>query len=147
MSYAGYATPLRIEPRPSRWLAAAILFVYGGAVLMTLLVPLSRWLAVPTAVAIAGAGWRTFVDRVLMSRAQAIIAVVWRDDGRWELQTRDGRRLPVALLPDSYVHPWLTVLNFRGAARRRSVVLLPDSLDSQCYRRLRVRLGIDAGVH
>jgi hypothetical protein len=48
------------------------------------------------------------------------------------------------LHPSTYVHPWLVVLNFRLADRRRlrSLVLLPDTLDADSFRHLRLRLGL-----
>lgn len=55
---------------------------------------------------------------------------------------RDGRHLPCQILPTSVVTPWLTVLNAlpESARFKRDVILLPDSLSAESFRRLRVWL-------
>jgi hypothetical protein len=72
---------------------------------------------------------------------RSLVSLVWLADGEWRLTERGGATRSGRLRWDSYAHPWLTVLNFTGA-RRCSVVLLPDSLDPETFRRLRVRLGL-----
>lgn len=55
---------------------------------------------------------------------------------------RDGTHLPCRILPGGLVTPWLTVLNLQPQEGRSmlSVVLLPDSLDAESFRHLRVSL-------
>lgn len=64
------------------------------------------------------------------------------DVGRIVIFTRDGSELPGQILPDSVVTPFLTILNImpQGKTRRRSIVIFPDSLDSERFRELRVLL-------
>lgn len=61
------------------------------------------------------------------------------------LTTRGGEQLVGQILRDSLVTPYLTVLNIlpEGARFTRSVVILPDSLDTESFRQLRVRLKWD----
>ncbi|GAB1232151.1 hypothetical protein UT5_03660 [Ferrigenium sp. UT5] len=50
---------------------------------------------------------------------------------------------PVAgvISDSSFVSPYLTLINIRtDTGRRRSLVIMPDSLQAEDYRRLRVRL-------
>lgn len=58
------------------------------------------------------------------------------------LLRRDGVRLSCGILQDSLVTPYLTVLNVlpQGARFARSVVILPDSLEAESFRQLRVWL-------
>jgi hypothetical protein len=58
------------------------------------------------------------------------------------LTTRNGEQLSGKILRDSLVTPYLTVLNVlpRGARMARSVIILPDSLDTESFRQLRVWL-------
>lgn len=142
MSSAGYVQPLTIEPRPSRWFAGAVLVLHGGALPMILALPVDGWLAGVLLIALVFSLLRTLAGPVLMRRDSAIVAAAWLGDGRWRLRRRDGVEQEARLLPDSYVHPWLTVLNFR-AARRCSLVLPWDSLDPETFRRLRVRLQLE----
>ena len=67
--------------------------------------------------------------------------VEWSGDGHWVLYNAQGLSRKARLL-ESYVHPRLVILNFAlGRIRRRSVVILQDSADSEDIRRLRVRLS------
>ncbi len=142
MSSAGYAKPLSIEPEPSRLLAGAVVFLHGGALLMIPPLPLPAWLIVVLMFAVAISWVRVFAGPVLMRRGAAIVCVQWRADGVWLLRRRDGGEQEAVLMADSYAHPWLTVLNFTGEWRC-SVVLLPDSIDPEVFRRLRVRLRLE----
>jgi toxin CptA len=58
------------------------------------------------------------------------------------LLQRDGMRIPCEILPDSLVTHYLAVLNLsvRGSRMARSIVLLPDAMDKEAFRRLRVWL-------
>lgn len=55
-------------------------------------------------------------------------------------QGMDDERLQ--LLPGAFVHPWLAVLRFRRAGRLWPLVLIltRDNIESELFRRLRVRL-------
>jgi hypothetical protein len=43
-------------------------------------------------------------------------------------------------MPVAFVHPLLTVLSFQGAEGRYTVILTPDVVEVDMFRRLRVRL-------
>ena len=61
-------------------------------------------------------------------------------DGRWRLDTGDGR-VQRGHLTSGYAHPQIMILNFRlEPGGRRAVTLLPDSANPDALRRLRVWL-------
>nr|WP_199066345.1 protein YgfX [Chromobacterium sp. ASV5] len=60
--------------------------------------------------------------------------------GALTLHYPDGREEPAQVLDDSFVSPWLIVLNVKAAGRRRSVMLWPDSAAAEGRRQLRVYL-------
>ncbi|MGE0858274.1 MAG: protein YgfX [Gammaproteobacteria bacterium] len=67
--------------------------------------------------------------------------------GAWRLAYADGRRLDVRLTHAPLVLPWLVALEFRAAdGRRHDLLLLPDMLDPDAFRRLRVRLTLAVGT-
>jgi hypothetical protein len=66
--------------------------------------------------------------------------VVRLPDGRWRLLRCDGRSLEGWLSPVSYVSSSVVILNIRYGWRRHSLVILPDAMDGQSLRRLRVHL-------
>ena len=71
-----------------------------------------------------------------------IIAIRVNVSGELSVQQRDGDWQDAALLGTSFVAPWLTILNFRFSTRRwpQHVVLTPDALSQDDFRRLRVWL-------
>ena len=77
--------------------------------------------------------------------ARAIVLLVWDRRGRWRLLQRDGRVLDVRLEPGGYAHPKLVVLTFRTRpGRRLRVVMVPDMVDADHLRRLRMRLRCES---
>jgi toxin CptA len=144
MSSSRFATPLTLKPKPSRILLGMLLLMHGGALL--LLFPLALPVLAKSALAtVLGLSlWHNWRQQLGRGRADRIHRVVWKGDGDWLLITAAGEELAVDLHPSTYVHPWLVVLNFRLADRRRlrSLVLLPDTLDADSFRHLRLRLGL-----
>lgn len=81
--------------------------------------------------------------QVLLVVPRAVREAIWRSDGTWTLTLVSGEQVEARLLPSTFVLPRLLVLNFRrGRWRSRAMVLLPDALDSDLLRRLRVRLRL-----
>lgn len=142
MSSHAYAAPLSIRPEPSRYLGAALILMHAGAALTSLLTALPLWLRVVLVIAVAVSlfrAWRTHLG------TRRIVAAVWRPEGEWHLTTADGKRITATLAPECYVSPYAVVLRFKDVAGRvRTLVLLPDALDADTLRRLRVRLRITA---
>ena len=135
---------LTIRPGVSRRLAIYLVLVHGLALGVVWLLPLAAlWrlliglmVLLSLALGLGGPVWH----RWPWDLAQAI----WHADGRWTLTLAAGREVEGRLLGSSYVSPALVVLNFRsGRWRNRSLVLLPDNLDPDLLRRLRVRLRLE----
>lgn len=63
-------------------------------------------------------------------------------DGCAIVTERSGRRIAAVIRPESYVGAWLTTLVLRpeGARRSRAVVIWPDTMPPDEFRRLRVLL-------
>jgi toxin CptA len=62
--------------------------------------------------------------------------------GRIELELADGTVVVGRVAEGSFVAPWLTIVRWRpeGARMSRAVVIAPDAVDAQAFRRLRVLL-------
>lgn len=153
MSSRKYAAQLNLEPGRSLWLGVLLLLAHGGSLGVLFLVPLPVYAAWAAAlIVLASMAWGIRRHALRLDR-NAIVRLVWDADDAWLLVTAAGRELAAVLMTSSYVHPWLAVLNFqtegtgvRRLWRRRSVVLLPDALDAESFRRLRVRLRIDGAA-
>ena len=89
--------------------------------------------------------YTTFSTHVMGRGKFAILSLVWEDEGEWKILMSDARQYIARLLPSSYVHTRLIVLNFRlENGGRRTSILLPDSLDKPTYRKLLVRMQMEA---
>ena len=121
------------------WLIAAAAL---ASLVLAALLPLSGTLRVAIAVALGSMAIEAF-GRVAQHRgphgarsfaisAGGEIAVATAQGCHYDGQLRDG----------SFVAPWLAVVRWRRRGERfdRTVLVLPDMLDAESFRRLRVRL-------
>ena len=139
--YGQYAIPLQFEIGPSRRLLAWLLLLHAATLLVVTLLPLP----VPAVAALAVAvllslawHWRT---RVSPRYPHAVRGLRWAADGYCVLQLASGEQLDARLAAHAFVMPWLVILYFQG--RPRHLLLLPDMLPVQAFRRLRVRLRME----
>lgn len=143
MSSTVSVTPLAVEIRPSRWLARYVVSVYSVAGLIIMQLPLSPWDLIVALCGLLLSGAVTYHRRVGLRGRSAVVAINRRVDGIWCLRQTDGVSHQAKLLPDSFLHPELLVLNFRlGNGRRRYVVLARDSSGVNSLRRLRAMLAL-----
>ncbi len=110
-------------------------------------------LPIPLAVRVFVAVWVLYVTfsvlwRDAWLRRPDSCAALRCDTGRRaSLEGRDGKQLNGQICGDTLVTPWLVLLNVRiDGGGRRSVVVLPDSLPREDFRRLRVLLRNSGGV-
>jgi toxin CptA len=73
---------------------------------------------------------------------RSVVAIELSDALECEAQERAGRRLTGRVLSTSFVAPWLVVINLDVGRRRlaRSIVVMPDTVDRESFRALRVWL-------
>ncbi len=146
MSSKEFAAALDLRPRPSKWLDRILLGFHAlAAVVIIAGVPNRWWLAAALVLVAASAYWSRRVHVLRRSRS-AIRRALWQPDGRWLLEDNAGVTGEAKLLPSSYLHPRLVILNFSllRNRERRDLVLLPDSLDFNTLRQLRARLRVTA---
>lgn len=143
MTARGTIKPLHLVLGSSRILAAALIIVHTGAfvIVCTLVVPALVRAALAVVVLILGVRvWREH----LLHAGGAIRELKVRTDAT--LEVRIGEEWREATLQTADVaQPWFTVLVFRvagGAAR--AVLLLPDNVAAEDFRRLRVYLHLGA---
>ncbi|MDE2311416.1 MAG: hypothetical protein KGL01_11420 [Betaproteobacteria bacterium] len=127
--------------QPSHYLAAVLIAAHGVtlAVLFPLALPL--WAKAALASLLLLSLVHHLRRDAWLSAPAAGVALMLEDE-RAVLTTRGGEQLAVRILRDSLVTPFLTVLNVlpQGARFARSVVILPDTLDAESFRQLRVWL-------
>lgn len=83
------------------------------------------------------------LERVVLLRGRrAVRRFRLQRDGGIEVEAPSGARRAGAVRPGSFVAPWLTVVRWRaeGGWRDRTILLLPDMVEAEAFRRLRVLL-------
>lgn len=138
-----YATPLELQLMPSRFQRRYFVFIYLLVACSILLLPVQIIIKL-TAIFLLLL-FAVYYFRYL----QRFDRLVWMQGNHW-LLLRGGTQLEARLLDDSIRTSWLVILNFRIVSALRpslvSVVIWPDSLPAEMFRRLKVRLRVE-GVH
>lgn len=124
---------------------------FAAAILLVL--PAPAWLTLPAALVVGGwahLAWRRYGTRNARS---AVVELMLSTDGVVVVRRRDGRMIAGCVQPRTFVHPWMTSLSWKpdGAVHTRHLLLFPDMLDGDVYRRVRVllrygRMEVDAGA-
>lgn len=134
--------PLQATLLPSRLLAALLTAMHLLAVLPVVLVPLDAVLRLMLALALVCSLLYYGYRHGLPQSGAAVDGLHLAADGTFSVHLRQGDWQPVEVRGSSFVQPWLTVLHLDLAGRRRclALVVLPDMLPREDFRRLRVWL-------
>jgi toxin CptA len=133
---------VRVTLSQSRYLAAALLCAHIAAatVLLPLHLPVG-WTWVLSLLIAASLGHSMRLHAWLNAR-RSLTAIRLHDREHASVRLRDGAWCDARVLGTTYISPLLTVINMRlgGEARTRHMLVLPDSLPADDYRRVRVAL-------
>jgi hypothetical protein len=139
-----YATPLRLEPGVSRRLDGFLALSHGVSLAVLPFCGLPPLPVAAMALSVVLSWLRTRRRDAQRRDPDAIHALVWEEGNRCRLSLRSGQETGATLRPFVFMQPWLVILHFRrDDGRAARLVLLPDMLDADSFRRLRVRLLID----
>jgi toxin CptA len=130
-----------IRLRPSRLLLVVLAIAHLVVLVIVLTMPMSYWITSALTIAVLTSMWHAIWHHALLHGNHGATALKVSGN-KLEVMLRSGVWFPTQVLGSSYVSPWLTVLNLRLDGRRLAmhVVLLPDALDHDDFRRLRVWL-------
>jgi toxin CptA len=130
------------------WLLVVILaLAHGAAIAVVLLVSIPLWVKLSAA---AGLTVHLFVvvrRQALLLTPDSAVAIQIGSDNVLSVQARHGEWSEYAVLGDTYVTWYLTVMNLRQAESHavKRVAILPDSVDAEDFRKLRVWLRWNEG--
>ncbi|MBI4807772.1 MAG: hypothetical protein HY799_02320 [Nitrosomonadales bacterium] len=128
--------------RPSRLLALSILFLGAASLAAIWSLPLHKIvLLVLGAVVLLWAGYHLSLDAQLRLQHSCVAFRLEEGDSA-VLVLRNGKHVPCRLSADSLVTPYLVILNVVLNEQRggRSLMILPDSMGAERFRRLRIAL-------
>ena len=137
---------LRTALKPSRLLAAILAAVHAGALCLVLLTEIG-WIVKVALCVLLVIQCVVALRRALLRGPAAAVALEISADDVLCIETRSAGWSEQSVLASTFVAPLLTVMNLcnPATAARCSVVLLPDSLPADDFRRLRVWLRWKAG--
>ena len=133
---------LNIRLKPSGYLTLLLSVAHTIAIGLVLALPLPIELKLVTTLVFCVSLVFYLKRNARLAAPNSIIALEVKEDCTCAIETRSGKRLDCILLPTSYVSVSLTILNLKadGEMLARHVVILPDSLNPEDFRKLRVLL-------
>ena len=140
MISSAFDLPIRIEIKPSKWLAVGLATSHVGAILLLWFVDLAMWIKMLLAIAAMLSLIHSFYFYVWQNSPRSLIELILNDNEEWLLTRNDGRVVEAYLRQGAFVHPMLIVLPFRYGLHFTAVILTPDQVNADTLRRLRVRL-------
>jgi hypothetical protein len=143
-----FCGPLHLRLRISWQLAGILLAAHGGAAICLLITALPPWIAWLAMLAVALHLVYALSQHAFRCTRTAITELTLADKAQVQLVTGGGQPINAVLL-GGYSQLMLSVLRLRlGPWRRRSVVLLPDMLEPDRLRKLRVYLRrLGSAIH
>ena len=136
---------IHLRIRPSRLLGLLVLTIHAAALTVLPALATPWWGQLLLSLAVIGSLFQNLRRHVFLLSPLSIIQMVWERGGEWTLMQRGGAVQAATLLPSTFVHHHLMILNFKGEQRWQwpSVVLFDDAAGRDSLRQLRVRLLTD----
>ncbi|MGB8857146.1 MAG: protein YgfX [Burkholderiales bacterium] len=99
------------------------------------------WQVLLSALVVASLAFYSIRD-ALRRLPGSVVAIKFLAEGRVETQNQSGTWIAGSLRPGSFVAPYLTTLAYQPDEKyfRRHLIILPDMLDAESFRQLRVHL-------
>ncbi len=132
--------------RPSFRLAGLLAGMHCGAIFLIVLLPVPAkfWMAALMMISMV----HTIMRHALLASPASAVFLKMEGDVCL-IVLKNGREARSTLLDSTYVSPYLTILNLREKKNpfSRSVIILPDAVDREEFRQLRVRLRWGRELH
>ncbi len=133
---------MKITLRPSRILTAILVLAHAAAIAMVVLAGLPLWAQSILAAALVVNLVFDVRQTAWLRAPGAVIGFEIAADDRFSIQIRCGEWLECEVLGSTYVTYFLTILNLKAidSGKHQRAVILPDSLDAEDFRKMRVWL-------
>lgn len=118
------------------------MFAHGAAIATVFLVSIPLWFKIAATAALLVHLPVVVARRALLLAPDAVMAIEISTDNKVSAQMRSSGWEEYEVLGNTFVMPYLTILNLQQAGGRaiKRVALLPDSLHAEDFRKLRVWL-------
>lgn len=134
--------PVEVTLRLSRLLAAWLAGLHAAVLGLTLVMPLPWSVRLALVLALTASLAYHLAQHALRCLPGSVTGLKLAADGTFSIRFGAAEWMPVEVLGTSFVKPELTVLHLRMEGRRlvNYVVVVPDALDAEIFRALRVWL-------
>jgi toxin CptA len=134
--------PIQLNLKPSYWLAGLLAVSSLGACIIVLCMPMPVSVKIFICVPVVLAAAYYIAQDALVLLPWSCTDLALNTKGELLVTRKDGLVSLAGVLPSSFVAAYLTVLILKtGASRwRRNLLLTPDRVDAEAFRRLRVWL-------
>lgn len=133
---------LRLPLKASHYLATGLILGHLAAAGCVVLVPLAPWLKLLLSAILAASLIQCLVRVAWRMGSSSIVELQCEREGGALIKTRSGKEWEGRVLGSSFVATYLTIVVLKPNASRRvrAVVILPDALEPELFRQLRVWL-------
>lgn len=122
---------------PSWRLALALSAIYAAVLVAVLLSMAPSWLKAAASILLVGQACYVFVTKVSLKSSKSIVHIIPKEKGPWRLGLKHGTFYDAHLSGDSFVSRYAMILNFiPTVGRRRSVLIVPEMLGKENFRKL-----------
>ena len=135
-----FSPPLNVVLKPSRALTTILLVAHAASGILLAILPVPTWFKVGGIVVIVIAAWHYVRRYGLLTTRSAVRELRILPDAKLNILREDWQS--AQLFGEQFIHPMLTIIRCRTESSRWAVaiVILPDMLDAESFRALRVRL-------
>jgi len=121
-----------------------VILVHSMPLLLLPALQLPNWLNLAIMVILVVSFFRSWRSQVRQQHPDAVQFLHWGEDKHCLLDLRSGKQQQCELCQQVFVTPWLVILYFKWSGHgRRSLVLFPDRVAAEPFRKLRVRLKLE----
>jgi len=134
--------PIRLDFKPSPLLIGILAGAAVGACTILICMPIGVLFKIGLCLMVLLASGYHVLDKGLRRFPWSCTGLALDAKGGFTASTRADAVQNITILPSSFVASYLTILNYRVEGKRwqRSVLLLPDNVEQDAFRRLRVWL-------
>ena len=140
MMIGDFQQSLQIVQKPSRILAAWVCFIYSLALLALLVSPINLTIKTLLLVIVffsLGPVYKKHFDKKNFQQLS------FSQSTGWGLTDNHQQFRPIRILPSSFVSLLITIIQYRDeSGGKQSIIISRDSIDSETYRRLIVKLRV-----
>ncbi len=135
-----FELPLEFPVKPSRRMILVLYVIHAGAMISVLVSGLPIGLQPFPILLVLVSLWHCHRLYIAQDNPASVVAVLLNVRNEWWLKTCMGRDIRADLQAGAFVHPLVIILFFKAEGENFRVVLTPDRINPDDFRRLRVRL-------